>query len=295
MARTFNYSVMDVFAERALEGNALAVFHDARGMSDTEMQSVAREMNLSETTFLLPEDDESRGVRVRIFTAHEELPFAGHPTLGTAAWLHLNTLKGQRRIGLRENVGPIMVDFEDAQGPGVVGTMRQNDPVFGDAFEAAEIAEVIGMRQEDLLEGVKPQIVSTGNPFCIVALQSVEALERLAIPAQPSGVWLKAHGARWFYCIAPLHREVDATLWRARMQFYGGEDPATGSAAGCCVAYMVHVGLLTPDTQLMLAQGIEVQRPSRILARASMVDGSVSNVLVSGRTIPVATGQLFLP
>jgi trans-2,3-dihydro-3-hydroxyanthranilate isomerase len=117
MSRTIAYSVLDVFAERALEGNPLAVVHDGRGLSEDEMQALAREMNLSETTFVLPEDAETErreGVRVRIFTTQEELPFAGHPTLGTATWLYLNHpgLKGSATITLRLNVGPIMVRFE---------------------------------------------------------------------------------------------------------------------------------------------------------------------------------------
>jgi trans-2,3-dihydro-3-hydroxyanthranilate isomerase len=293
--RRFEYSVMDVFAERALEGNALAVFHDARGLNDAEMQTLARETNLSETTFVLPEEDESLGVRVRIFTAHEELPFAGHPTLGTASWLHLGRLQGQTKVVLRENVGPIAVEFVPGAGLGVVGTMLQNDPVFGEEYEAEEIAGVIGMGAEDLLPGIKPQIVSTGNPFCIVALKSVEALGRLAVPPKESAAWLTAHGARWFYCIAPADAEAAQPVWRARMQFYGGEDPATGSAAGCCAAYMVRSGLLLPDVNLVLEQGIEILRPSRIVARAKKVDGRVWDVRVSGRTIPVATGQFFLP
>jgi predicted PhzF superfamily epimerase YddE/YHI9 len=157
MSRTLNYSVVDVFAERAFEGNALAVFHDARSLSDEEMLTLARETNLSETTFILPEDaatEEREGVRVRIFTTQEELPFAGHPTLGTATWLYLNhpTLKGTKTIKLRLNVGTITVRF-DERGEGEVGvraTMVQRDPVFGATHDRAEVARAIGLRVEDL-------------------------------------------------------------------------------------------------------------------------------------------------
>ncbi len=141
-----NYSVLDVFAEWAFEGNALAVFHDARGLSDEEMQTLARETNLSETTFIFPDEAETEaceGVRVRIFTTQEELPFAGHPTLGTATWLHLNhpTLSGAETIALRLNVGRIGVRFY-ARGEGEVGvraTMVQKDPVFGATHDRAEV------------------------------------------------------------------------------------------------------------------------------------------------------------
>jgi trans-2,3-dihydro-3-hydroxyanthranilate isomerase len=299
MTRELNYSVLDVFAERPLEGNALAVFHDARSLSDAEMQAVARETNLSETTFVLPEEDERSGVRVRIFTAREELPFAGHPTLGTASWLHLHhpALRGAEEMTLRLNVGPVPVRFERNDGNGVVATMRQNDPVFGELHNAQEIARVIGIDATDLLPGAVPRTVSTGNPFCIVALRSVEALQRLAIPEKESAVWLQAHQTRWFYCIAPLKANADsgAPRWRARMQFNGGEDPATGSAAGCCIAWLVSVGLAAPEERVVIEQGIEIGRPSRIETAASVRVGRVHSVMVSGRTIPVAEGRFFLP
>src|ERR1700722_16813778 len=131
--RTFDYAVVDVFAERPLEGNALAIFHDARGLSTAEMQALARETNLCETTFILPrppEIERERGVHVRIFTVREELQFAGHPTLGTASWLYLHhpVFRGAEQITLDLRVGPIAISFPAQQdGAGVYGTMRQND------------------------------------------------------------------------------------------------------------------------------------------------------------------------
>jgi trans-2,3-dihydro-3-hydroxyanthranilate isomerase len=295
MPRTLEYTVLDVFAERPLEGNPLAVFHDARALSDAEMQSLARETNLSETTFILPDDpaiERAQGVRVRIFTTQEELPFAGHPTLGTASWLWLHhpVLKGSETITLRLNVGPIQVRFGTSE-TGVYATMRQNDPVFGAEHDPAEVAAVIGMDVGDLLPEVAPQTVSTGNPFCIVALRSVEALGRLAISQREATAWLRERSARWFYCIAP----VGDGSWRARMQFYGGEDPATGSAAGPCVAWLVNSGLAVPEQMVMIEQGVEMLRPSRITAQASRSETGVHSVRVAGRTIPVAAGSFFLP
>ena len=254
--RELLYSVLDVFAERALEGNPLAVFHDGRGLSDAEMQALARETNLSETAFVLPSDDPEQdrreGVRVRIFTTQEELPFAGHPTLGTATWLHLYhpPVQGVSTVTLRLNVGPIPVRFETAAGddphPGFYGEMRQGDPVFGPEHDRAEVAAILGLPEADLLPGYVPQAVSTGNAFCIVALRSVEALERLQIPQREATVWLRERGIRWFYCIAPERPgagPADPEVWRARMQWYGGEDPAPGSAARPCNAGLGRVGL----------------------------------------------------
>ena len=307
MTRKLEYSVVDVFAERALEGNPLAVFHDARSLSDAEMQALARETNLAETTFVLPADDpetERRdGVRVRIFTTQEELQFAGHPTLGTASWLHLNhpVLRGAQSLTLRLNVGPIAVQFEaDGDANGVMATMTQNDPVFGATHDRDEVAAAIGLRAEDLSPDYAPQTVSTGMAFCIVRLRSMDVAGRLQIAQREAAAWLAKSDAKFFYCIAATEPKgiVTAVLqpaWHARMQFYNGEDPATGSAAGCCISWLVRHGLAKPDETVLIEQGIEILRPSHITARAGLADGYVNHVRVTGRTIPVATGSFFLP
>ena len=154
---TLEYAQVDVFAEHALEGNMLAIFTDARGLSGAEMQALARETNLSETTFLLPAseaEEAEHGVRVRIFTTEEELPFAGHPTLGTAAWLYWNhpRLRGAERIALALDAGRIEVEFRApaAEETGVFGTMRQMDPVFGMTHDRAAIAQALGMPLEGM-------------------------------------------------------------------------------------------------------------------------------------------------
>ncbi len=299
--------MLDVFAERALEGNPLAVFHDGRGLSDEQMQALARETNLSETTFVLPsedpENDRREGVRVRIFTTQEELPFAGHPTLGTATWLRLEhpPLRGAETVTLRLNAGPIPVRFSpDTQPghPGVYGEMRQRNPEFGPVYAAAEVARVLGVPATDLLPGYEPQTVSTGNPFCIVALRSVEALGRLAIPQTEAQPWLRERGIRWFYCLAPEAPASGAgepAVWRARMQWYGGEDPATGSAAGPGIAWLVRMGLAASATPVILRQGVEMGRPSRLTVQATYTDRGMTNTFVGGRTVPVASGRFSLP
>jgi trans-2,3-dihydro-3-hydroxyanthranilate isomerase len=303
MPRTLAYSVLDVFAERSLEGNALAVFHDARSLSDDEMQTLSRETNLSETTFILPSEPEielCEGVRVRIFTTQEELPFAGHPTLGTATWLYLNhpTLRGAETITLRLNVGKITVRFDarDEAAPGVRATMVQNDPVFGAIHDRAEIARAIGLHVDDLSEECPPQTVSTGVPFCIVLLRSLEVSQRLQLVQQEAQAWVAKNDAQFFYCIAPLAaQEAGGADWHARMQFYSGEDPATGSAAGCCIAWLVKVGLVASGKLVVIEQGIEIQRPSRIGVQAMLEGERVHSVQVSGCTISVAEGRFFLP
>lgn len=298
------YAVLDVFAERALEGNPLAVFTDARGLSTEQMQALARETNLAETTFILPADDpatEAReGVRVRIFTTQEELPFAGHPTLGTASWLWHNhpTLRGSESITLKLNLCDITVRFQ-APAPynpaqaehGVFATMQQRDPVFGSVHEPQAIAAALNVPVADLDPRYPIQTVSTGMPFCIVPLRSLAALSRLAIPQPAAEAYLSASDAKFFYCLAP----AEAADFRTRMQFYNGEDPATGSASGCAISWLVRHGLVRSGAPTVFEQGVEMLRPSRIHARATLTAAQISEVFVGGRTIPVASGSFFLP
>jgi trans-2,3-dihydro-3-hydroxyanthranilate isomerase len=309
--RTFEYAQLDVFSERALAGNPLAVFTDARGLTTEEMQALARETNLCETTFILPRDaatEQAQGVQVRIFTVQEELKFAGHPTLGTASWLYWNhpVLRGSETITLDLRVGPIPVRFTPPRPgeQGVFGTMRQNDPVFGQIHDRAQVAAVLNLSLEDLDPDLPIQTVSTGMAFCIVPLRSLEVAKRLAIPQHSARAYLEASDAKFFHCITRAGAASGAD-WHARMQFYNGEDPATGSASGCTIAYLVLHGLAASDAPVVLEQGIEMLRPSRIHVQASRVaaeaapgsaaTGDVQNVFVGGRTIPVASGRFFLP
>src|ERR1700722_11262525 len=174
--RVFDMAQVDVFAENPLKGNALAVFTDARGLSTTEMQALARETNLSVTTFIVPgapEIERERGVQVRIFLTTEEVPFAGHPTLGTASWLYWNhsTLRGAEQITLDLGIGPIPVRFQAPQPQeiGVFGTMRQNDPIFGKALstpdDRAALAAALSLSMEDLDPHLPAQVISTGMAY----------------------------------------------------------------------------------------------------------------------------------
>jgi trans-2,3-dihydro-3-hydroxyanthranilate isomerase len=304
-ARTYSFAQVDVFAEHALEGNALAIFHDARSLSDDEMQAIARETNLSETTFILPRSPEmerERGVHVRIFLTTEEVPFAGHPTLGTASWLYWNhpTLRGSEQITLDLGVGPIPVRFTPPQPneSGVFGTMQQNDPTFGEIQNSSEdraaLAAALSLSIDDLDPDLPIQAVSTGMAFCIVPLRSLAAAARLQLIPHAAREYLKRTGAKFFYCItrSPADSVSD---WHARMQFDNGEDPATGSASGCAISYLVRHGLVASGQPIVIEQGIEMLRPSRIHVSATFENGVVSKVFVGGRTIPVAMGRLFLP
>jgi trans-2,3-dihydro-3-hydroxyanthranilate isomerase len=303
--RAYDFAQVDVFAERPLEGNALAIFPDARGLTPVEMQTLARETNLSETTFILPRDpgiERERGIQVRIFLTTEEVPFAGHPTLGTASWLYWNhpVLRGAEQITLDLGVGPIPVRFTPPQRgeQGVFGTMEQKDPVFSGVLDSAAdrvaIAAALGLSPADLDPNLPAQVVSTGMTFCIVPLRSLEAASRLRLSQQHAQPCLERIGAKFFYCVTRAHAASGAD-WHARMQFYNGEDPATGSASGCAIAYLVRHGVVASGETIVLEQGVEISRPSRIHVGASILKEVVTKVFVGGRTIPVASGRFFLP
>ena len=258
--RRLRFTQFDVFTSRPLEGNPLAVFPDGRGLSDQEMQAIAREMNLSETTFILPRDEATerqRGVRVRIFTVQEELPFAGHPTLGTAFALRGDTHAAEIRLEL--NVGTIPVRFEDSPGLPAFGEMTQADPTLGLVHDRSKIAEVTGIPLEDIDTELPIQTVSTGVPFTILALRSLEAIRRLAINQARATEYLSASGGKFFFCVTRETVDPDARL-HARMLFYNGEDPATGSASGCAGAWMVEHKVAQPDERVLIEQGVEMKR-----------------------------------
>lgn len=294
-----DYQVVDVFTETPLQGNPLAVVMNTCDLSTAQMQAIAREFNLSETTFVERRDaavERAEGVRVRIFTTREELNFAGHPTLGTASVLklHAPAVFTGDTVALALNVGAIPVRFP---GDGLFGEMTQRDPEFGAELDRAEVARLIGLTAADLDPALPPQTVSTGTAFAIVALRDLQSLARLKVNHDEATPWLGDRGARWFYVLAPALGEdrPDAPRWRARMQFYGGEDPATGSAAGCAIGYLVRRGAVASGASIHLRQGIEIGRTSDLFLSARIAGARVTDVRVAGSTVSVATGQLFLP
>jgi trans-2,3-dihydro-3-hydroxyanthranilate isomerase len=294
-ALELDYYIVDVFTKTPFEGNALAVVMNTANLTTERMQAIAREFNLSETTFVERRTavvEEREGVRVRIFTTQEELNFAGHPTLGTASVLRLNAPETVREntVTLAENVGAVPVRFDD---DGAFGEMTQRDPEFGAELDANEVARLTGLAVEDLDAALPPQLVSTGTTFAIVALKSYEALARFKVSQQEATEWLRGLGARWFYVLGPTG--VAEPAWRARMQFNGGEDPATGSAAGCAISYLVQRGAVTAGTRIHLRQGLEMGRPSDLFLSAQVQLAKVGGVRVGGSTVLVAKGVLWTP
>jgi trans-2,3-dihydro-3-hydroxyanthranilate isomerase len=291
--RRFSFVQFDVFSSRPFEGNALAVFSDGRGLSDQQMQALAREMNLSETTFVLPGDavaERERGIRVRIFTVQKELPFAGHPTLGTAFALRGSTGVGE--VALELNVGKVPVRFEEKPGQPVFGEMTQKDPEFALIHDRETVVRATSLRDGDIDPSLPIQTVSTGLTFTIVPLRGLDVMGRLQVDLASSTEYLQqSGGGNFFYFVTRETVDPDARL-HARMLMYGGEDPATGSAAGCSAAWMVAHGVAQPDEQVLIEQGVEMLRPSRIFVRASHRDNRVVNVRVGGNVVEVLRGEV---
>ncbi len=290
---------VDVFTDRALTGNSLAVFLDGRGLTTEQMQALARETNLSETTFILPGEaaaEKTRGIRVRIFTVQEELPFAGHPTLGTAFVLRgradASAFPDEIRLDL--NVGTVPVLFTQQPAQPVFGEMTQKNPEFGVTHNVDDIAPLTNLDTADFDNSAPIQTVSTGLPFTMVPLRSLEAIQKLRLNLDRAGEYLARSGGKFFYFVCRETVDPKARL-HARLIFYNGDDPATGSAAGCCAAWMVAHGVAASDEQVLIEQGIEMHRPSRIFVRAKKQDNQVVNVRVGGNCVEVLRGEVTLP
>jgi trans-2,3-dihydro-3-hydroxyanthranilate isomerase len=301
--RRLHFVQIDVFASVPLQGNPLAVFTDAGRLSDTEMQSIAREINLQETTFVLPRPaavEREQGVKVRIFTPDEEIPFGGHPTLGTAMVLYNRLAKSASgaaavsKIVLDLKVGKIPVVFaHDVEGR-LFGEMQQVDPVFGKIHDRATVANLLGVKPTDISDIAPIQTVSTGLPFAIVSLNSLDVLKTL----QPRQADIQAYfGAEStstdFYYVTRDTRDEMVGL-RARGIDSIGEDPATGSAAGCTASWLVRYALQKSAETLHIEQGVEMQRPSHIYARAEKHSDKITNVRVGGHAVEVAQGEYAL-
>ena len=282
---------VDVFTDTALEGNSLAVFLDGNGLSTEQMQSIAREMNLSETTFILPQKSLADGTRVRIFTVQEELPFAGHPTLGTA--FVLRGQSGVKKITLDLKVGKVPVTFEDESRKPSFGEMTQMDPQFGKTHDRAAVADACGLPLDAIDSSLPIQTVSTGVAFTIVPIRSLAALQSLHVDFARAQKYLSNSDSKFFYFVSREAVDRNARL-QARMIFYNGEDPATGSAAGCASAWMVAHDVARPDEHVLIEQGVEMKRRSRIFVRASKQANRVVNVRVGGHVVEVMRAEVFL-
>jgi trans-2,3-dihydro-3-hydroxyanthranilate isomerase len=300
--RRFQFVQIDVFSLQRLQGNPLAVFLHAHGLSDSEMQAIARETNLQETTFVFPRDaavERAEGVKVRIFIPEQEIPFAGHPTLGTAMVLRNRMQRAAagnpvERIVLDLRVGKIPVVFgEDATGQSF-GEMHQVEPVFGRIHDRETVAGIVGISPADISDDGPIQTVSTGLPFAIVPLRKLATLRSLRPDLQRMRAYFEHEPELTSFYYVTRDTEDAAIGLRSRGIYYGGEDPATGSAAGCTAAWMVRHGVAKSAQTVHIEQGVEIQRPSHIYVRAERDGDKIRNVVVGGNAVEIAEGEYRL-
>ena len=291
--KPLTFYIVDVFVEARYAGNQLAVFRDARELSDEQMQSFTREMNFSETTFILADAEREGGYDVRIFTPAAEVPFAGHPTLGTA-YVIREEIIGQpvEQVNLNLKVGQIPVTFKQQGGSDVLW-MKQNPPEFGPVAEPTNIAAVLRLDEADIDTRFPIQQVSTGMWFVVVPLKDLDALKRAQVDRDKYAAWTGSDrpGAILVFCPETSNRENDLSV-RVFVPCYGvKEDPATGSGNGCLAAYLVKNHYFGTDRiDLRVEQGYEINRPSLLRLRAEDQQETI-DVGVGGKVVKVAKGQ----
>lgn len=299
-SRRYHFVQVDVFTANRLEGNQLAVFPDARGLSDEEMLGLARETNLQETTFVLPRDpsiEKEQGIKVRIFIPEQETPFGGHPTLGTA--MVLRNRQADRGVTPQEllldlQVGKIPVAFHIDKSGNAFGEMHQVDPAFGRIHDRGQVAALIGVQPEEISKEWPIQTVSTGLPFAIVPLEKLSTLQALKPNLEKIGAYFEREKVLSdFYYITRDTQDGDVGL-RSRAFYPNGEDPATGSAAGCTAAWMVRYGLAKPGEKVHIRQGVEIKRPSQIFIQAERQGEKIVNVRVGGNAVEIMEGDFSL-
>lgn len=284
--------IVDVFAEAKLEGNQLAVVVDKEGWSTGQMQKFAKEMNFSETTFITGSDPVKRVFKVRIFTPVGELPFAGHPTLGTAYVAAKELLKKDvTDLTLDLKAGMIPVTFQKASDGQPLLWMRQLNPEFGATHRAEDIAPMFRLGPGDIDTRFPIQEVSTGVWFYMIPLKTREALKRIKLDAERFKAYSANNKAKWplLFCPEP---EAKGNHLKARMVTDWTEDPATGSANGCLAGYLVkHRYFGSPKIDIRVEQGDEINRPSILYLRAEEREGGI-DVNVGGKVAMVARGEL---
>jgi trans-2,3-dihydro-3-hydroxyanthranilate isomerase len=288
------YRVVDVFTERAFEGNPLAVFPDATGLDTATMQRIARELNLPETSFVLPPSRGDYAARVRIFTPRKELPFAGHPTIGTSFVLLDEGMVPAKtsELVLEENIGPVAVRIEAAARPML--WLRTPRIEAGRHYEPRLCAKVLGLRANDLLDPPPPQLLTAGNPTVFVALRDKDTVDRAWIDL--AGMKLLRGADAELMCVFVFTPTADGAYSRMFAPEYGiPEDPATGSSTGPLAAYMMRHGLVSNvgGKRFVSEQGTKMERRSFLHVHVRGENGS-EGIEVGGHVTAVASASLRL-
>ncbi|MDQ4123291.1 MAG: PhzF family phenazine biosynthesis protein [Acidobacteriota bacterium] len=310
--RTYGFYQLDVFTEQRFAGNALAVFPDGAGISDEEMQQIAREMNLSETVFVLPSDEPEALKRLRIFTPTKELPLAGHPVVGTWNLLarlgFVENAPADGAIQIKQELGvgvlPVEIEFKRGEPQKVTMTQDRFSPgeiITGENLRNA-IAEAFNLASDDLQPDAPIQVCGTGVNFTIIPVRSLAALKNSrANTAKLEELPRTLPGEFSLFCWETLE---ETSLIHTRMyapEFGITEDPATGSAAGTLGGYIVHHGLFAQELKrndgvlsFTIEQGDFIERPSRIHVEVTGEKGNVQRVRVGGASVIVAKGEIYL-
>lgn len=288
------FYIVDVFGVGKYTGNQLAIFRNAKSLTAKEMQEIAREMNFAETTFILSDKERQGGFDVRIFTPRAELPFAGHPTLGTAFVIMKEVLRKRAKVvTLNLKVGKIPVS-PIYRGEGIeLLWMRQKEPVFGPPVDAQRVASAVGLSEEAIDGRFPVEVVSTGIPFVVVPIKSRRSVKRCAVNFEKfrelardvslTGVFV--------FCPEPYDSKNDFNARMFAPEYGVTEDPATGSAAGCFAGYLVkHRYLRKSEVDVRVEQGFEIGRPSLLHLKAAERGGAIE-VNVGGRVAMVAKGD----
>ena len=291
--RSYRYRVVDVFTDQPLEGNPLAVFPDASGIDDVTMQKIAKELNLSETTFVVPATRADCAVGVRIFTPMQEMVFAGHPTIGTSFVLRDEGIvpANRERFVLEEKVGPVPICVDT--GPRPLIWLRTPPINEGRTFDRAVCAQAIGLDTRDLLE-VTPQLLSAGNPTVFIALKDKDAVDRAWLDSRGSAA-LKG-GLTEPMCVMVFTPIREGAYSRMFAPEYGiAEDPASGSSAGPLAAFMIRHSLVASaaGTRFINEQGTRMKRRSLLHVHLHG-DRGQNGIDVGGKVTPVAEATMRL-
>lgn len=284
------FHLVDVFAERRYAGNQLAVIESHEVLSDDWMQRVAAEMNYSETTFIESFEKRDGGYDVRIFTPRAEIPFAGHPTLGTAFVLRERADTGDE-VTLNLGVGQVPVRVERNEDRETLW-MTQQPPEFGESLASETLADVLSLTPEDLDDEWPIQVVSTGLPTVVVPLVDRASLEQCEIDRRAYDTLVRDRDAKnvLVFCVDPRDDANDLAVRVFAPGLGVPEDPATGSSNGCLAGYLAHHGYFgDTDIDVRVEQGYEMGRPSLLHLRAD----ATPTIEVGGRVVPVANGKLL--
>ena len=302
-AREYRFIQVDVFTDRVFGGNPLAVVLDGRGLADGEMQAIAKEMNLSETTFILPPTRPDCAARVRIFTPARELQFAGHPTIGTAWVMAVHGLVpgSPSAFSLEEGIGPVPVTLDGDPGSPSFIWMRHGTPDFGPEMgNRAEIAAALNLTEADLISGAPIQTGSTGSRFMFVPLRDRATVDRAVLDVPKI---IKALGDQLLVGIFVFAPDPDPGAGRVHSRMFAPhtsgipEDPATGSATGPLGAYLVKQRLMKAGGKVAVVsdQGVKMGRHSRLHIRGIERGGELEEIEVGGGVVPVIDGRLRVP